>query len=72
MATGAPVNPPSGLIYNFFGSLTILHLLILYTQNVSAFPPTDVLGSIKDFPTGACETLVSVQAKIQPTHGLYN
>lgn len=72
MATAVQSTLPSGLIYNCCGSLTILHRLILYTHNVSAFPPTNVLGNIKGFSTGACKALALVQSEIQLPLGHYN
>lgn len=72
MATAVQSTLPSGLIYNCFGSLTILHRLILYTHNVSAFPPTNVLGNIEGFSTGARKDLALGQSEIQLPLGHYN
>lgn len=72
MGTALHLTLRSGLIYNCFGSLTILHLSISYIYNVSAFLPMNVLGSIKGFSTRGCKILALLQAKIQPPLGHYN
>lgn len=71
MARAVQLTLLSGLIYNCFGSLRILHRLISYIHNVSVFPP-HVLGSIKAFSTEACKILALIQVKIQPPLGHYN
>lgn len=55
MAIAMQLARRSGLIYNSFGSLTILGCLISYTLMSQPSHPTNVSGSIKVFSTGACK-----------------
>lgn len=52
MATSAPVNPPEWPDLQLLWKPHDITSLDFVHTNVSAFPPTDVLGSIKDFPLG--------------------